>query len=340
MKKARFPRVGILFSGQGFQRPGMMRDLYDCQKKVRERFSRANTVLNYRLEDLCFTGSALTTEEIFKVQKSEELKLNNTRFSQPAILAADVLCFEVLESEVAGLEYELMAGHSVGEYAAFVCSKGIDFEDCLDLVSKRASYMAEAVNSKLVAVMSNSIIHEDRFRSQCAQHGIDLALINTDYHYIVGGPSGKIELLKKELKDHGLVSRDVNISVASHTYLMRAAADKLKPHLDEASFRTSEVPVVANTTAQPISEPEDFRREAYNQMTQTVRWRDVQKRIYDSGINLLIACGLGTTAKNREHVLKQYANQVALSNERPEVLVVEDVPSLLATKERLEEIGF
>ncbi|NIO19872.1 MAG: acyltransferase domain-containing protein, partial [Candidatus Aenigmarchaeota archaeon] len=194
MDSTRRPRIGLIFTGQGFQRIGMYRDLYDGYQEFRETFEEANGVLNYKLQDICFKQTFMTRietklehiseragsffEEIIKVPK-----IHQTIFTQPIICAGDIACFRVLLKEVPGLDYHVIAGHSLGEYPAFIAAGAVSFKDGMKVVKKRGEYMHEAsshIDSGLLAIVNKQgKIPSSYIERICSKYYINLALHNS-----------------------------------------------------------------------------------------------------------------------------------------------------------------
>ena len=120
----------FMFSGQGAQYAGMGKDLYNNYTVAKEVFDQADEVLGYSIKDICF---------------SDEEKLSDTEFAQPAILTMSIAAMKVIEER--GVRADMAAGLSLGEYSAYVASGAMDFKEAVALVQKRGKFMAEAVPS-------------------------------------------------------------------------------------------------------------------------------------------------------------------------------------------------
>jgi [acyl-carrier-protein] S-malonyltransferase len=349
-------RVGLIFTGQGFQRIGMYRDLYAKYPEFRETFEEANGVLGYKLQDICFRPTFMTRVEMKLEHISEKAghffeeiikvpKIHQTVFTQPIICAGDIGCFKVLLKEVPGLHYHVVAGHSLGEYPAFIASGALSFQDGMNVVKKRGLYMHEVsknIDSGLVAIVSkDGKIPKSYVKRLCRKYYVNLALHNSDSAFVVGGLNYKVRKLADEVRRKKRFKPiPVQVSGAFHTYLMQPAAERLKTDLERIPFRRARIPILANTTSNPISNPKHIKAEAYQQLTQTVIWKDILWKMYESGINLIIELGLGSTQRGNGSALSKYARQTYPADRLPEILAVEDKPSLDHTKKRLKELGF
>ena len=356
MDSRRRLKVGLVFTGQGFQRIGMYRDLYKDYKEFRDTFEEANGVLNYKLQDICFQQTFMTRIEMKLEHISEKAghffeemikvpKIHQTIFTQPIICAGDIGCFRLLLKEVPRLDYHAIAGHSLGEYPAFIAAGALSFKDGMKVVKKRGEYMHEAsknIDSGLLAILSKQgKIPRTYIERLCSKYYVNLALHNSDSVYVAGGLNSNLKRLGDEVKrKKRFTAIPVQVSGAFHTYLMQPAAEKLKRDLERITFKPTHTPILANTTSDAISDPKHIRVEAYRQLTQTVIWRDILWKMHESGINLIIELGLGSTHRGNESALSKYTKQTYPTDQQPEILTIEDKPSLDKTKKRLKQLGF
>jgi [acyl-carrier-protein] S-malonyltransferase len=202
--------------------------------------------------------------------------------------------------------------------------------------------VSKNIDSGLLAIVSKrAAIPRSYIERLCRKYYVNLALHNSDAVYIVGGLNYNLKKLAEEVKrKKRFTPLPVQVSGAFHTYLMQPAAERLKKAMENISFKPSHTPILANTTSDAISDPKHIRAEAYQQLTQTVIWRDILWKMYESGINLIIELGLGSTQKGNESALSRYTKQTYPADQPPEVLTIEDKPSLDQTKKRLKELGF
>jgi [acyl-carrier-protein] S-malonyltransferase len=349
-------KVGLIFTGQGFQRIGMYRDLYDKYEEFRETFEEANGVLSYKLQEICFQQTFMTRIETKLEHISEKAghffeemikvpKIHQTIFTQPIICAGDIGCYRVLLREVPRLDYHVVAGHSLGEYPAIIAAGALSFKDGMKVVKKRGLYMHEAskdIDSGLLAIVSKGRkIPKSYIERLCSKYYVNLALHNSDSVYVVGGLNLNLRKMGDEVRrKKRFTPIPVQVSGAFHTYLMQPAAEKLKQDLERISFKPTHTPILANTTSDAISDPKHIKAEAYRQLTRTVIWRDILWKMYESGVNLVIELGLGSTQRGNESALSRYTKQTYPADNQPEILTIEDKPSLDKAKKRLKELGF
>ena len=355
MDSRRRTKIGLVFTGQGFQRIGMYRDLYEKYEEFRETFEEANGVLSYKLQDICFKQTFMTRIETKLEHISEKAghffeemikvpKIHQTVFTQPIICAGDIGCYRVLLKEIPRLDFHVVAGHSLGEYPGIIAAGGLSFKDGMKVVKKRGLYMHEAskdIDSGLLAIVSKGgKIPKSYIERLCSKYYVNLALHNSDSVYVVGGLNHNLRKLADEVKrKKRFTPIPVQVSGAFHTYLMQPAAEKLKKDLERISFKPTHTPILANTTSDAISDPKHIRAEAYRQLTRTVIWRDILWKMYESGINLIIELGLGSTQRGNESALSRYTKQTYPANHQPQILTIEDKPSLDKAKKRLKELG-
>lgn len=355
MDSRREVRIGLIFTGQGFQRIGMYRDLYEEYPEFRETFEEANGVLSYKLQDICFKPTFMNRVEMKLEHISERAghffeevikvpKIHQTIFTQPIICAGDIGCLRVLLKEFPGLHYHVIAGHSLGEYPAFIASGALSFQNGMKVVKKRGEYMHDVskhIDSGLLAIVGKQgRIPRSYIERLCRKYYVNLALHNSDSAFIVGGLHYNLRKLANEVRrKKRFTSIPVQVSGAFHTYLMQPAAERLKIALEKIPFKRAQTPILANTSSKPISNPKHIKGEAYQQLTQTVIWRDILWTMYESGINLIIELGLGSSQRGNGSALSKYTRQTYPADQLPEILTVEDKPSLDRTKKRLKELG-
>ncbi|HFU9527099.1 TPA: ACP S-malonyltransferase [Streptococcus agalactiae] len=274
-------KVAFLFAGQGAQKLGMARDLYETFPIVKETFDKASHVLGYDLREL--------------IDKDLD-KLNQTKYTQPAILTTSTAIYRLILKEI-GLRPDMVAGLSLGEYSALVASGAIRFEDAVVLVSRRGQLMeaaAPAGSGKMVAVLNaDRQIIEDACK-KASQFGIvSPANYNTPKQIVIGGESIAVNAAVEELKQQGVKRLiPLNVSGPFHTALLKPASQKLSDVLDKVHFSVSEIPVIGNTEAQ-IMKKDDIKSLLVRQVMEPVRFDESIETMKKMGMTQVVEIGPG-----------------------------------------------
>lgn len=274
-------KVAFLFAGQGAQKLGMARDLYETFPIVKETFDKASHVLGYDLREL--------------IDKDLD-KLNQTKYTQPAILTTSTAIYRLILKEI-GLRPDMVAGLSLGEYSALVASGAIRFEDAVVLVSRRGQLMeaaAPAGSGKMVAVLNaDRQIIEDACK-KASQFGIvSPANYNTPKQIVIGGESIAVNAAVEELKQQGVKRLiPLNVSGPFHTALLKPASQKLSDVLDKVHFSVSEIPVIGNTEAQ-IMKKDDIKSLLARQVMEPVRFDESIETMKKMGMIQVVEIGPG-----------------------------------------------
>ncbi|HFV0232231.1 TPA: ACP S-malonyltransferase [Streptococcus agalactiae] len=274
-------KVAFLFAGQGAQKLGMARDLYETFPIVKETFDKASHVLGYDLREL--------------IDKDLD-KLNQTKYTQPAILTTSTAIYRLILKEIE-LRPDMVAGLSLGEYSALVASGAIRFEDAVVLVARRGQLMeaaAPAGSGKMVAVLNaDRQIIEDACK-KASQFGIVSPVnYNTPKQIVIGGESIAVNAAVEELKQQGVKRLiPLNVSGPFHTALLKPASQKLSDVLDKVHFSVSEIPVIGNTEAQ-IMKKDDIKSLLARQVMEPVRFDESIETMKKMGMTQVVEIGPG-----------------------------------------------
>lgn len=276
-------KIGFVFPGQGSQKIKMLADLYEPFPIIKKLFGKASEVLGYDLWQL--------------TQEGPEEKLNQTEFTQPALLVADVAIWHCW-NEKNGIKPLIMAGHSLGEYAALVCANSLSFEEGVQLVAKRGAYMQAAVQSGIGAMAAIVGLEDEQVTELCDQmvnEGKGLvspANFNSIGQIVVAGHTAAVDALVSLAKEKGArLARRIPVSVPSHCALMAPAAQRLATALKTVAFKTPEIPVIQNANVDVSEDPEIIRTNLIEQLIRPVQWVKTILKMKEDGIAVLIESG-------------------------------------------------
>lgn len=275
-------KLAFVFPGQGSQSVGMMQGWGD-RTEVRATFVEASNALG---QDLW----ALVTEGPVD-------QLNQTINTQPAMLAADIAAWRVWQA-AGGAMPALMAGHSLGEYAALVAAGALDFADAIRLVRYRAEAMQAAVPEGVGAMAAILGLDDAVVHAVCAEAAagevVEAVNLNSPGQVVIAGNKDAVERAMVLAKEKGAKrALPLPVSVPSHSSLMLPAAEKLLAHLQTVAIRTPLIPVLHNTDVQSHAEPDAIRVALARQLHTPVRWVETVKALKAAGMQRVIECGPG-----------------------------------------------
>jgi [acyl-carrier-protein] S-malonyltransferase len=275
-------RIAFLFPGQGSQTVGMGKEFAEKYPIARQTFEEADHVLGYKLSDICWTGP--------------EEKLRLTEITQPAILATSVAAWRVLDEK--GLSPHIVAGHSLGEYAAHCAAGTLDFGEALRTVRNRGKYMQEAVPVGVGAMAAILGMDVGKVDGVChdAAHGevCEPANINSPEQIVISGHAAAIERAVKLASDRGAKkAKTLPVSAPFHCSLMKPAQDRLAADLTSLPFGTPKVPVACNVDAAIVNDADSSRDALIRQVTGSVKWEQSIRLLIREGVRVFIEVGPG-----------------------------------------------
>ena len=275
----------LLFPGQGSQFVGMGSELYRDFELVKKIFKQADEKLDYPISKFILEGP--------------EDKLQLTENTQPAILVISYSIFNVLKNEY-GFDlnsFKYVAGHSLGEYSALVCSGSLYFEDALHLLHERGKAMQEAVpigNGSMIAVLGVKIDEINNLLESRNKNGVcEIANDNADGQVIVSGNKESVETFRLILKEKKIKSIPLKVSAPFHCSLMKPAAIKMEEKINKTKFVNPSVEIVNNVTAKPEINYDIIKRLLIKQIFSTVKWRESLINMSELGVNDFIEIGPG-----------------------------------------------
>ena len=282
MSIASSPTTAFLFPGQGAQVVGMGAGLYHASTLARSVFEEADATLDFPLTKRIFEGPV------------EELR--QTVNAQPAILCVSIACLRAMEEQLGDAmpTPAFVAGHSLGEYTALVAAQALTFADGLRLVRRRGELMQAASDrapSGMAAMLGASLA---TVQDVCAATGTQVANLNSPGQYVIAGPLAALDEAVGLAQAQG-VRRVVRLEVsgAFHTEMMRPAQDELDGTLRDVELHHTAVPVVANTTARPVTTPEEVRYELAQQLCGCVMWQASVEYMVAQGVTRFVEVGPG-----------------------------------------------
>lgn len=268
-----------VFPGQGAQFSGMGKDLYEQSDLAKGLFAKANDILGFNIQQIMFEGT------------DEELK--QTKVTQPAIFIHSTILAACLGDS---FKPDMVAGHSLGEFSALVANKTLSFEDGLKLVYKRALAMqaaCEAIPSTMAAILG---LEDDVVEKVCAE--IDGVVVAANYNcpgqLVISGAIPAVETACAKLTEAG-AKRALILQVggAFHSPLMEPAREELAKAIENTQFNSPSCPVYQNTTAKPVTNPDEIKRNLIEQLTAPVRWTQIMQQMLADGATEVIEVGPG-----------------------------------------------
>jgi [acyl-carrier-protein] S-malonyltransferase len=275
------PKLAFVFPGQASQRAGMAAEVLDRHPQARDIFHTAGEVLGLDLADLCTKG--------------DDALLTRTDVAQPALLTTSLAWLAAVRDR--GLDADLLAGHSLGEFSAWVASGALDFEPAVRLVRRRGELMEEAGDRNpggMLAVVGLADAQVEAICQRAAGEGVVVAAnYNSPGQLVISGEEAALNTASDLAREAGGRTIPLRVSGAFHSSLMDDAAHAFAQLVAEASGRDPQIPVVANATAEPVTDAAGARAAMSRQMTSPVLWSASVRRIIGDGAALFAEIGPG-----------------------------------------------
>ena|SRR3989338_7772513 len=273
----------FLFPGQGSQFVGMLAELAKSYPTIQKTFTQASKILGYDLWKLS--------------QQGPEEKLNQTEFTQPALLTAGVAIWRVWQESTEQVPI-FFAGHSLGEYTALVCANSITFEDAVSIVADRGRFMQEAVPEGKGAMAAVIGLDDNVVTQLCLDVAQGKILAPANYNslgqVVVAGETVAVEKFIIAAKEAGAkIAKLIPVSVPSHCKLMQGAALKLANRLVSVKIKAPTISVINNVDVADYSDPKQIKDALVRQLFNPVRWVEIIQKLVAEGVEQFIECGPG-----------------------------------------------
>ena len=299
--------IAFLFPGQGSQYVGMGKGLFELEA-ARRTYLEADRILGWEVSRLSFEGP--------------EERLNQTQYTQPALLVAGVAVWRCLGEPIGQAAY--VAGHSLGEYTALVAAGALSFSDAVSLVHRRGCFMQEAApagQGGMAAILGlNRQGVEDICRKASNDSGkVAAANYNAPDQIVIAGETEAVKRgVALALEAGAKRAIPLAVSVPSHSPMMKEACIQLSAELDKISGKALKVPLINNLQARPIHTWSEAKNGLVDQLSSPLLWEETIQRMRNEGVDLFIEVGPG-------RVLSGLAKRI---DRRLEVMNAEDVSSL------------
>jgi len=291
-------KMACIFPGQGSQAVGMGYSLYQASRQAREAFEEADSALQIRLSQLCFEGP--------------EEKLRDTINAQPAILTTSIACLRAASEFGTSLKPAIVAGHSLGEYTALVAANVISFADAVWLVRERGRLMQEAGKVRPGGMAAIIGLDEESLEEVCRETGSQIANFNCSGQIVISGTRESLARSMDLAKARGARRAiPLQVSGAFHSVLMQPTVEGMAEAISRVDFSDPLMPVVANSTAQPLTTADEVKEELLQQLCNCVQWQPSVEYMVDSGVSTFVEIGPGQVLTG---LIKRIRNEVEVFN--------------------------
>lgn len=282
-------KTAWVFPGQGSQAIGMGIDLLNIPE-AKAKFEQADAILGWSVAEVC--------------QHSED-KVSHTLYTQPCLYVVEACLADLLKAS--GQQPDYVAGHSLGEYTALYVAGVFSFEDGLRLIKRRAELMDSTSEGVMAALLGFDRPQLETVIEQTPD--VVLANDNNAGQVVISGTAAAVETVLSQVKSKRAVR--LNVSGAFHSPLMANAAAQFKSVLDAVSFESAQVPVLSNVDPLPSTDAAVLKERLNQQMTGSVRWREISLQLPQLGVDRVVEVGPGKVLTG---IIKRTCPDLALEN--------------------------
>lgn len=279
-------RIAFVFPGQASQKAGMAAELLDGESAARAVFERASQVLGLDLADIC--------------TRADDDLLSRTDVTQPALLTTCIAWLSVLRER--GVLPQMVAGHSLGEFSAWVATEALDFESAVRLVRRRGEIMEDAAERNPGGMSAVIGLADRQVVEMCAEAGRSAVVVAANFNcpgqVVVSGQPEGLAKVGELAKQAGGRTTSLRVSGAFHSALMEDAARAFAALVAEVPVQDPKAPVVANASAEPVTDAAGVREAMTKQMTSPVLWTASVRRLIEEGASLFVEVGPGAVLTN------------------------------------------
>ena len=298
-------KTAFVFPGQGSQEVGMGQAVAEVSAAAQAIFKRADEILDFPLSRLCFEGP--------------EDELNDTYNTQPALFTTSIAILEAMREAGYQVSPAYVAGHSLGEYSAYVAAGVLSFEDGLRLVRERGRLMKKAgeispggmaailkLDDETVADICQTVTAEGYGTLQVANY-------NSPGQLVISGDDQAVDKgIELALAAKARRAVKLSVSIAAHSELMRVVADSFREAIDQTPLNLPEMPIIANISAAPLESVEAIREEMEGQLTSSVRWSETVQWMIDNGVDTFVEIGSKDVLRGLIRQVDKSVNAVAI----------------------------
>ena len=273
-------KIAFVYPGQGAQKCGMGKDFYDTFPMAKAVFDKADEILDISVTEICF---------------NEDESLHQTAYTQPALVTTCLAITAVLKEK--GVQPDVTAGLSLGEYAAIATAGGFSVEEAIRTVRARGIFMEEAVpdgKGAMAAVLGMDVAQIEKVLSKI--EGAYIANYNCPGQIVITGLKSSVDKACEALKNAGCKRcLPLKVSGPFHSPYLKEAGEKLGEFMEETKLQELEIPYVTNVTAEYVTDIQETKNLLVRQVASSVKWIQSVERMIAEGVDTFVEIGPGKT---------------------------------------------